>query len=176
MTYPTNKALGMPLSIQCWDVVFHNGAITSRTFWSKHIEVIVTAICLSIAFMESFFAKLLTTLGTEKVFGVPSFIQSSHTFLKIKKKNIVKLYPKILNPHFHWRDGFEPYIQNGTVTVGTTWAEQVMVIRFAVWMTVTFKEVACAQLLAAVAASEMFRMPRTTVWEMKKRELILKIS
>lgn len=85
-TYSANEAIGMPLCVQSWDVVFHNGAIAASTFWCEHVEVIVAAVWFAIAFMESFFAELLAALGTEEMLCVPSFIQSSYTFLWIRRK------------------------------------------------------------------------------------------
>lgn len=51
------------------------------------------------------------------------------------------------------------YIQNSSIAVCTSWAEQIMIIWFTIWMSVAFKEAACAELLGAVTASEVLRMP-----------------
>lgn len=80
--------------------------------------------------MEAIFAKLLAALSAEEVLCVPGFIQSRYTF-----------------------------IQNGTITIGTARAEEVVVVLFAIGEAIAFEEVACAQFLVAVVAREMLRMP-----------------
>ena len=51
------------------------------------------------------------------------------------------------------------YIQNGTIAIGTTWTEEIVIIGFTVGESIALKEVACAQLLIAVIACEMLWMP-----------------
>lgn len=80
-TYPADEAVRMPLAIQSRDVVFHDGPIASTAFWCKHIEVIVSAIGLSVPLMEAFLPELFTTLGAEKVLRVPGLLESRHAFL-----------------------------------------------------------------------------------------------
>lgn len=72
--YPTNKTIGMPLRVQCRNVILHDGPIAAITFWRKHIKVIVATIRFAVTFMEALFAELLATLGTEEMFCVPSFL------------------------------------------------------------------------------------------------------
>lgn len=81
MTHPANEAFSMPLRVQCWDVIFHDGAVTTSTLWCKHIEVIITAVWFAVTFMEAIFAELLAALSAEEMLGVPCLVQSSHTFL-----------------------------------------------------------------------------------------------
>lgn len=57
---------------------------------------------------------------------------------------------------------FRPYIENGPVAVSATRREQIVIIRLAVGMTLPLEEVARAELLVAVGAREVFRMPRFT--------------
>lgn len=40
-TYPTSKALWMPLSVQSRNVVLHDWHATATTFGSKHLEIIL---------------------------------------------------------------------------------------------------------------------------------------
>ena len=51
------------------------------------------------------------------------------------------------------------YIQNGPVAVGASRRKQMMVVGLAVRLAVAFEEILRAQLLAAVGAHEMLRMP-----------------
>lgn len=71
----------MPLRVQGRDVILHNGAIAAIAFGSEHIKVIVTAIGFAITFMEAILAELLAALGTEEMFCMPGFVQSSNAFL-----------------------------------------------------------------------------------------------
>lgn len=81
ITYSAHETIWMELTVESADVIFHNRSIASRTFGSKHIEVIFTAIRLTVLFMKTIISKLLTTLNTEEVFGVPCFVHSCHAFL-----------------------------------------------------------------------------------------------
>lgn len=105
----------MPLTVQCGYVILHDGTIATTAFRSEHVEVILSAVRLAVPLVESLFAKLFATLSAEEVLRVPSFFQSGYAF-----------------------------VQNGTVTVGTTGREKIMVIRFAVRMTLSLEEVSCA--------------------------------
>lgn len=51
------------------------------------------------------------------------------------------------------------YIQNSSIAVGAPWAEQIVIVWLAVWMTVALEEAARAELLATVGACEVLRMP-----------------
>lgn len=53
----------------------------------------------------------------------------------------------------------ELYIQNRTVAVGASRTEQVVVVRLAVWIAVALEEVPRAELLVAVVARKVLRMP-----------------
>lgn len=130
LTIPTNKTLRVPLSIQCRNVIFHDGSIATATLGSKHFEIVGLAIGFAILFVETFFAELVATLSTKEVFWVPGLVQGRHTF-----------------------------IEDGTVTVGTSWRKQVVIIAFAVWLPITLEEVLSAQFLLTVNASEMLWMP-----------------
>lgn len=73
-TIPANKAVGVPLSIQCWNIVFHDGTVASAAFWCEHIKIVVATIWFTITFMEAIFAELLSTLRTEEMFCVPCLV------------------------------------------------------------------------------------------------------
>ncbi|KYM76551.1 hypothetical protein ALC53_12994 [Atta colombica] len=66
------------------------------------------------------------------------------------KSTILILFPEICNP----------YIKNRPIAISATRREQVMIIRFAVRMTLPLEEVPCTQLLVAVSTCEVFWMPR----------------
>ena len=85
-TYPANKAIGMPLTVQSRDIILHDWPVTAPTFGCKHIKIIIPTVWFSISFMESFLTKLFPTLGTEKMFSVPCFFECSYTFLERKLK------------------------------------------------------------------------------------------
>lgn len=53
-----------------------------------------------------------------------------------------------------------PYVENRPVAVSAAGREQVVIVRLAVGMTLPLEEVTRAQLLVAVSAREVFRMPR----------------
>lgn len=80
--------------------------------------------------MEALLAELLAALGAEEVLRVPGLVQR--------------------------RDAL---VQDGAVAVGAARAEEVVVVRLAVREAVALKEVAGAQLLAAVVARKVLRMP-----------------
>lgn len=54
------------------------------------------------------------------------------------------------------------YIKNGSIAVSAAGREQIVIIRLAIRMALSFKEVSRAQLLVAVGAREVFRMPCLT--------------
>jgi len=85
-TYPANKAIGMPLTVQSRDIILHNWSVTTPTLGCKHIKIIIPTVWFAISFMESFLTKLFPTLGTEKMFSVPSFFECSYAFLERKVK------------------------------------------------------------------------------------------
>lgn len=120
----------MPLRVQCRDIILHNGAIATIAFGCKHFKIIGTTIGFTIPLMETIFAKLLATLGAKEMLRMPGLIQCRHAF-----------------------------IQDGTITVRTTWTKQIMIVGLTVGETITFEEVACTQLLATMIASEVLRMP-----------------
>lgn len=129
-TVPAHETIRMPLTVQSRNIILHDGPVAPVALRCKHVEVIITAVRLPVALVESILAELLTALGAEKVLRVPSFLQRRYAF-----------------------------IQNRSIAVGTTWAEQIVIIRLAVRVSVTLEEVPGAQLLIAVIASKMLRMP-----------------
>lgn len=120
----------MPLRVQRRDVVLHDGPVAAIALRGEHLEVVVAAVGLAIALMETLLAELLAALGAEEVLRVPGLVQR--------------------------RDAL---VQDGAVAVGTAWAKQIVVIGLAVGEAVALKEVAGAQLLAAVVARKVLRMP-----------------
>jgi len=84
-TYPADKAVRMPLTVECRYIVFHDSAVAATAFRCEHVEIILAAVGLAVSLVETFLAELLTALGAKEVFGVPSLLQSGHTFLE---KNI----------------------------------------------------------------------------------------
>ena len=44
----------MPKRVECGDVVLQNGSGTATAFRSKHVKVILSAICLAIFLMETY--------------------------------------------------------------------------------------------------------------------------
>lgn len=106
----------MELTVERWNVVFHDGAIAAGAFRRKHVEVIATAIRFAVTFMEAIVAELLATLGTEEVLGVPGFFKRCHAFLleenlifkfKILKNSSSFLHPKSAHCNKHnadWKD------------------------------------------------------------------------
>lgn len=81
-TYPANKAISMPLTVQSRYIILHNWPVTATAFRCKHIKIIIPAIWFAIPLMKSFLTKLFPTLGTEKMFSVPCFFECSYAFLK----------------------------------------------------------------------------------------------
>lgn len=53
----------------------------------------------------------------------------------------------------------DTYVQDRAIAVRTAWAEEIVVVRLAVRVTVTLEEVARTELLVAVIAGEVLRMP-----------------
>lgn len=81
--------------------------------------------------MEAVLAEGVAALGAEEVVRMPRLVQRRHAF-----------------------------IQDRAVAVGTAGREEVVVVDLAVGLPVAFEEVPRAQLLVAVGASEVLRMPR----------------
>lgn len=70
-TLPAHKTLWMPEAAEGRDVVLQYRTSTTATFRSKEIEVIFTAVRLTILFVKPFRAEESSTLSTEEVFRVP---------------------------------------------------------------------------------------------------------
>lgn len=77
----------MPLSVQRCDVIISDRFAASTTFRGEQGQVVRSAVRLPILLMESLLAKLLTTMGTEKMFRMEIGVQGGDTFLKRKIKN-----------------------------------------------------------------------------------------
>lgn len=120
----------MPLRVQRRDVVLHDGPVAAIALRGEHLEVVVAAVGLAVALMETLLAELLAALGAEEVLRVPGLVQR--------------------------RDAL---VQNGAIAVGTSWTKQIVVIGLAVGEAIALEEVAGSELLAAVVASEVLRMP-----------------
>jgi len=129
-TYPADEAVRMPLRVQRRDVVLHDGPVAAIALRGKHLEVVVAAIGFAIALMESLLAELLAALGAEEVLRVPGLVQR--------------------------RDAL---VQDGAIAVGAPRAKQIVVVRFAIGEAVALEEIAGSQLLAAVVARKVLRMP-----------------
>lgn len=52
LSYPTDKALGVPQGVQGRDVVFQDSPGTASTLGSKHIKVVLAAIGFAILLMK----------------------------------------------------------------------------------------------------------------------------
>lgn len=104
--------------------------------------------------MEAIVAELLAALGAEEVLGVPGLVQGCHAFLDGTRrkrklaKNLLKFQIDAPN-----------YIQDGTVAVGASRTEQVVIVGLAVRIAVALEKVPRAQLLVAVIAREVLGMP-----------------
>lgn len=128
-----DEAFGMPLAIQGRDVVLSDWPIAATALGRKQLEVVIAAVRLAILLVESSLAKLRPAVGAEKVLRVPCLVQGGHTF-----------------------------IQYGTIAVGTSWGEDVVVVCLAVGLIVPLKEVLGAQLLVAVSAHKVLGVPCAT--------------
>lgn len=71
----------MPLTVECGNVVFHDGTAASAAFGREHVEIIIATVWLAFAFMEALVSKLFPALSAEEMLSVPSLLQSCHTFL-----------------------------------------------------------------------------------------------
>lgn len=128
---PANEAVRMPLTIKRRYIIFHDSTIATTALGCEHVEIVLAAIGLAIPLVETLLSELLAALSAKEVLGMPSLLQGGHTFIK-----------------------------NGPVAVSATRREQIMIVRFAVRMTLPLEEVPCTQLLVAVSTCEMFWMPR----------------
>lgn len=120
----------MPLAVQGGNVVLHDGPVAPVALGREHVEVVVAAVRLAVALVEPVLAELLAALGTEEVLGVPGLLER--------------------------RDAF---IQNGSIAVRAPRAEQIVIIRLTVGISIALEEVPRAQLLVAVIARKVLRMP-----------------
>lgn len=147
----------MPLSGQRRHVVLHDGTRATAAFRCKHIEVIVPAVRPTFPLVETLLAKLFATLRAEKMFRMPRLLQRRHAFLK----NII-IFVFIITVNGGCQVSQPcclPYVQYGPIAVRAPGREQVMVVRFAVRPAFALEEIARAQLLRAVRACKVLRMP-----------------
>lgn len=127
---PAHETIRMPLAVQRRDVVLHDGPVAPVALGGEHVEVVVAAVRFPVALVEPILAELLAALGAEEVLRVPGLLQGRYAF-----------------------------IQNWSIAVGTTWTEQIVIVRLAVRVAIALEEVPGAQLLVAVVAREVLRMP-----------------
>lgn len=80
-----DEAIGMPLSVECRDVVFHDGFVAAAALGREHVEVVGAAVGLPIPFVESVLPELLAALGAEEVLRVPGLLERRHAFLENKR-------------------------------------------------------------------------------------------
>lgn len=71
----------MPLGVQGGDVIFHDGPVAGSAFRGEHVEVVVPAVGLALAFVEAILAELFSALGAEEVLHVPGLLQGRYAFL-----------------------------------------------------------------------------------------------
>lgn len=129
--FPAHEALRMPEGVEGRDVVLQDGPGTAATLGRKHVKVILPAVGLAIFLMEPFRTEEGATLGTEEVLGVPRSVKGCHHF-----------------------------IQDGTVAVVAARREEVVIVLFTVRLSIPLKEVPGSDLLLAVGADEVLRVPR----------------
>lgn len=127
---PAHETVRMPLTVKCRYVILHDSAVTPAALRSEHIEIILPAVRLAVPLVEALLAELFAALSAEEVLGVPGFLQGGHAF-----------------------------VEDGTVAVGASGGEEIMVIRLAVGMSFPLEEVPGAQLLITMSAGEMLRVP-----------------
>lgn len=121
----------MPLAAERRHIVLGDWPLAAAAFRREHVEVVVATERLAVLLVKALLAELLAALCAEKVLRVPCLLQRRHAF-----------------------------IEYGSIAVGATGREQVMIVGLAVGISVALKEVARAQLLGAVRAGEVLRMPR----------------
>lgn len=80
-----DEAIGMPLSVECGDVVFHDGFVAAAALGREHVEVVGAAVGFPIPFVESVLPELLAALGAEEVLRVPGLLERRHAFLENKR-------------------------------------------------------------------------------------------
>jgi hypothetical protein len=139
----------MELTVERGNVVLHDSTVAAGAFWREHVEVVVAAVGLAFTFVEAIVTKLLAALGAEKVLGMPGLVEGGDTFLR----------RKVMKRNFKRWVLCKSYVQNGPIAVSAPRAKQVVVVSFAVWCTIALEEVSRAQLLVAVIAREMLRVP-----------------
>lgn len=127
---PAHETLWVPLGVEGRDVVLHDGGVAARTLGGKHVVVVLAAVGLSVAFVEAFLAESIPALCAEEVLRVPRLVQGCYAF-----------------------------VQDGSVAVSTSRREQIVVVGLAVRPALTLEEVLGAQLLVAMRACEVFRVP-----------------
>lgn len=84
-TYFAHKAIRMELTVERADVIFHDCTIAASALGSEHVKVVLFTVRLTVLFMKTIVAKLLTALNAEKVLGVPCFVHCSNAFLWVGK-------------------------------------------------------------------------------------------
>lgn len=129
--FPAHKALRMPQRVEGRDIVLQDGPGTAATLWCEHVEVVLAAVGLAVLLVEPFRTEEGSTLGTEEVFRVPRPVKGCHHF-----------------------------IQDGAVAVVAARGEEVVVVLFTVGLSIPLEEVPGSDLLLAVGADEVLRVPR----------------
>lgn len=79
---PTDKALGMPLHAQRRNVVLCDGHTTARALWSKHSEVVLSAIRFAVLLVEAFLTELTAALCAKEVFWMPGTVEGRHALIQ----------------------------------------------------------------------------------------------
>jgi uncharacterized DUF497 family protein len=141
----------MPLTVQSRNVILHDGTTATAALGREHIEVVVSAVRFAVPLVEALLAELLPALSAEEVFHVPRLLEGRHTFLQIKAKSIVIFEPIELSGS---------HIEDRSIAIGTTRREQIMIVGFTIRTSVALEEVPRAELLRAMGAREVLRMPR----------------
>ena len=129
----TNKTAGVPLRIEGRYEVLCDGIAASATFGGVLLKITIFTEGLLVFFMKSILSKLLSAVGAEEVFGMPGLVEGRNAF-----------------------------VQDGSLAVGATWREKMVVVLLAVRPPVSLKEVLCAKFLVTVTAGEVFRVPGVT--------------
>lgn len=140
----------MPLSIQCWNIVFHDGTVASNAFWCEHIEIVVAAVGFTITLQ--IISNNVKTL--EKYYRLFFLYQKSNllhgSHLRriavhiVHRRNVLcamsclelwhiskyEIKIQLFNRNHKWNSSWYTYVQNSAVAVSTTRAEQIVIVWF----------------------------------------------
>jgi len=132
VTLPADEAFWVPCSVEGRDVVLCDWRVTASAFGRKSRVVAIFAVGVVLHLMVAFIPEISVALVAHKVLGMPGTIHRRHAL-----------------------------VQYRTIACTASWREECVVVKFAIWFSISFEKVLQSQFLVAGGASEVFGMKRS---------------